>query len=322
MYKRAIIAVAGLALGAAALLAQTATTGAGGGFQQAGTLIGPASVTPSAIPSRIVTGSPFSAVEERRTVQTLGDGTMLESSESNTVYRDSDGRIRTERTVQGHTTITIMDPVARTMVRLDPTAKTARKSMMAGGAIAAELDVVGRGRGSRGTLAATVGNAEYQAGYAAAGVPAGLRGAAPATTITTSSELRAKAALDEQAKVLAELNSMRATTTTQSTTEDLGMMHQNGIPAQGTRTTLTIPVGQIGNNREIKVVNERWYSQDLQMMVKSVNSDPRFGTTTYELKNIVRANPDSILFQIPPDYTVQESGAPLMLQLQPVLRGK
>jgi hypothetical protein len=86
------------------------------------------------------------------------------------------------------------------------------------------------------------------------------------------------------------------------------MMHQNGVPAQGTRSTLSIPVGQIGNNREIKVVNERWYSQELQMVVKSVNSDPRFGTTTYELKNITRSNPDATLFQAPADYTTLESG--------------
>src|SRR5215475_6857796 len=130
MYKRIMNTAAGLTLGAAALLAQTATTTVGGGFQQAGTLIGPVGVAPSAISSRIVTGSPFSAVEERHTVQTLSDGTMLENSESNAVYRDSEGRTRTERTVQGKTSIVIVDPVARTSVRLDSATKTARKSVM------------------------------------------------------------------------------------------------------------------------------------------------------------------------------------------------
>jgi len=140
----------------------------------------------------------------------------------------------------------------------------------------------------------------------------------PATTVPP--EVRAKMALDDQAKMLAELNAMQATTSAKSNSEDLGMMHQNGVPAQGTRTTLTIPVGQIGNNREIKVVNERWYSPDLQMVVKSVNSDPRFGTTTYELKNVIRSNPDSSLFQIPSDYTVEEAGAGWVMQ--PAGRGK
>jgi hypothetical protein len=54
------------------------------------------------------------------------------------------------------------------------------------------------------------------------------------------------------------------------------------------------------------VVNERWYSKDLQMVVKSVNSDPRFGTTTYELTNVVQGA-DPTLFQIPGNYTVTES---------------
>jgi hypothetical protein len=82
----------------------------------------------------------------------------------------------------------------------------------------------------------------------------------------------------------------------------------NGVTATGTRSTLTIPQGQIGNNRDIHVVNERWYSDDLQMLVKSVNSDPRFGENTYELTNISRDEPDASLFQIPPDYSVMEVG--------------
>jgi len=92
-------------------------------------------------------------------------------------------------------------------------------------------------------------------------------------------------------------------------TEDLGIQNINGIPALGTRRTQIIPAGQIGNNREIRVVNERWYSEDLQMLVKSVNSDPRFGVTTFELTNISRDNPDSSLFEVPAGYTVTEAPA-------------
>jgi len=67
--------------------------------------------------------------------------------------------------------------------------------------------------------------------------------------------------------------------------------------------TVTIPKGQIGNDREIKVVTERWVSNDLQMLIKSSNSDPRFGDTTYQLTGIVEREPDASLFQIPPGYT-------------------
>ena len=70
--------------------------------------------------------------------------------------------------------------------------------------------------------------------------------------------------------------------------------------------TLTIPEGQIGNSRDIQVVYERWYSKDLQMMVKTMNSDPRYGVTTYDLTNISQNVPDATLFQAPAGYTITE----------------
>jgi hypothetical protein len=90
------------------------------------------------------------------------------------------------------------------------------------------------------------------------------------------------------------------------TSEELGVQTMNGVAAQGIRSTQTIPAGRIGNNRDIHVVNERWYSSDLQLLVKTVNSDPRFGVTTYQLLNIVQGTQDPSLFQIPSDYTVVE----------------
>jgi hypothetical protein len=87
-------------------------------------------------------------------------------------------------------------------------------------------------------------------------------------------------------------------------TEDLGSQTINGIYAKHSRVTITIPAGMIGNNREIKVVNERWYSDELQVMIKSVNTDPRFGVNTYELTDIRQAEPDPSLFRPPADYTL------------------
>jgi hypothetical protein len=78
--------------------------------------------------------------------------------------------------------------------------------------------------------------------------------------------------------------------------------------AEGTRITLTIPAGKIGNERPIATVNERWYSQELQTVVLTKNSDPRMGETTYRLTNINRGEPDPSLFQVPADYTVEEGG--------------
>ncbi len=90
--------------------------------------------------------------------------------------------------------------------------------------------------------------------------------------------------------------------------ESLGTQVINGINAEGTRITRTIPAGQIGNDKPIQIVFERWYSPDLQIVVKSMRNDPRFGTTTYALTNVQRAEPAAALFTVPSDYTVKEGG--------------
>jgi len=90
--------------------------------------------------------------------------------------------------------------------------------------------------------------------------------------------------------------------------EDLGTQTINGVMATGTRYTHTIPAGQIGNEKPIVAVSERWYSNDLQIVVKSTRNDPRFGTSTYTVTNIQRTEPASALFTVPADYTVQAGG--------------
>jgi hypothetical protein len=86
-------------------------------------------------------------------------------------------------------------------------------------------------------------------------------------------------------------------------TEEFPPQTINGVLGKGSRITITIPAGTFGNDRDVKVVNERWYSDDLKILLKSSNSDPRFGVTTYELTQIVQAPPNPALFQVPADYT-------------------
>src|SRR5438128_81533 len=71
-------------------------------------------------------------------------------------------------------------------------------------------------------------------------------------------------------------------------------------------TTQTSPGGEIGNEKPITIVSERWYSADMQMDVKSTHSDPRFGNTSYTLTNIQRTEPAATLFAVPSDYTVEQ----------------
>jgi hypothetical protein len=92
-------------------------------------------------------------------------------------------------------------------------------------------------------------------------------------------------------------------------TESLGTQTINGVGAAGTRTTRTIPAGQIGNDKPIQIVVERWYSAELQMNVMTKRTDPRMGTTTTQLTNISREEPAASLFQVPADYTVKQGRA-------------
>lgn len=68
---------------------------------------------------------------------------------------------------------------------------------------------------------------------------------------------------------------------------------------------MTIPAGQIGNERPIEIVSQRWYSPELQTVVMTRNADPRTGETVYKLTGISRAEPPHSLFEVPPDYTVK-----------------
>jgi hypothetical protein len=90
--------------------------------------------------------------------------------------------------------------------------------------------------------------------------------------------------------------------------ESLGTQTINGIVAEGTRTTHIIPAGQIGNEKALQVVSERWYSADLQIVLKSTRTDPRIGTTTYTVTSIQRTEPAAALFAVPAGYSVQAGG--------------
>ena len=91
-------------------------------------------------------------------------------------------------------------------------------------------------------------------------------------------------------------------------TESLGRQTIEGVAADGTRIVQTIPAGQMGNEQAIQIVSERWYSPELETVVLSKHSDPRFGETVFRLVNISREAPPPSLFQPPADYKIAEAG--------------
>jgi hypothetical protein len=91
----------------------------------------------------------------------------------------------------------------------------------------------------------------------------------------------------------------------QAKTESLGKQTIEGVTAAGTRTTRTIPAGEIGNERPLEITSEVWTSPDLQILVLSKRTDPRIGETVYRLTNIQRGDPDPSLFRVPSGFTMK-----------------
>ncbi len=89
-------------------------------------------------------------------------------------------------------------------------------------------------------------------------------------------------------------------------TESLGKQTVDSVEVEGTRTTMTIAAGKVGNEQPIQIVSERWFSPELKVLVKSEHNDPRFGKTVYQLTNISRDEPAKSLFEVPSDYTVKD----------------
>jgi hypothetical protein len=94
-------------------------------------------------------------------------------------------------------------------------------------------------------------------------------------------------------------------------TEDLGTQTMEGVVVRGVRTTRTIPAGKIGNEKPIAIVTEVWTSPELNIIVLSKRSDPRMGEQTFQLTNIVRAEPDPALFTVPADFRIVEGPQPV-----------
>jgi hypothetical protein len=94
--------------------------------------------------------------------------------------------------------------------------------------------------------------------------------------------------------------------------ESLGARTIEGLKATGTRDTFTIPAGQIGNEKPIDVVSERWYSDDLLAVVMSTHRDPRTGQDTHRLTAITRGEPDKSLFEVPEGYVVRQGPPPFL----------
>lgn len=106
--------------------------------------------------------------------------------------------------------------------------------------------------------------------------------------------------------------------------ESLGSRQIAGVEATGRRITITVPVGQLGNDRPMQIVDERWESPELKnLLVYSLTSDPRTGIVEYRLTNIRRTQPPPDLFVVPADYTIGSHNQGIHLEFaEPTKDGK
>jgi len=88
--------------------------------------------------------------------------------------------------------------------------------------------------------------------------------------------------------------------------EKLGATRIEGVAAEGTRSSYTVPAGQDKNDKPIVVVHESWYCPELKVVVLETNDDPRSGTTRNELVDIVRGEPDVTQYKPPASYAVRD----------------
>src|SRR5437016_10772831 len=176
-----------------------------------------------------VKGSPYSAEAVTETTQVLSDGNRIVRKSSSMLYRDSEGRTRREQSVSfpgdpsGRTlkTVMISDPVAGVSYSLNPDTRTGRKSSIF--------------RFERTPPPANAGSETPRAG-AAVTVNGGGNGGFVITTSEPGGVARSENSTFNFRLEGDHRNVVR---------ESLGTQTIEGVEAEGTRTTTTIPAGAI-----------------------------------------------------------------------------
>jgi hypothetical protein len=248
----------------------------------------------------VVKNEPYEAQAVTEMKQTLADGSHIVQTTTATVARDSDGRtVRVQKlgamgpwksaessSGNSQTLTTIFDPVAKEHIDYTSDSKIAHVFLMPA------LPALSR----PGAVAGVESGFSVSAPVVGGGVENGLAvtGSGPVGAVVQGFAVQARPLSPQASKGM------------ETKTESLGTKTIEGVQVTGTRSTQTIPTGTIGNDKDLNVTRETWYSPELQLVIQSTQSDPRFGQTTYTLKNIQQGSPDVTLFQVPANYTIDK----------------
>jgi len=224
-----------------------------------------------AISPHLVKNAPYTSDVVTEMTQTLPDGNHIHQTNTVHVARDSEGRTRREESLRNLNGLAPNANLPQMVFINDPVA------------------------GANYALNSSDKTANRST-WAAGGGPGG--GPRPMMRQPGDAPPQPRVTVPGQARVRHPNENVK--------TEALGRQTIEGVVADGTRTTMTIPAGQIGNDQPLQVVTETWYSQDLQAVVLSKHSDPRNGETVTRMTNVSRAEPPRTLFEVPSDYKVTE----------------
>ncbi|MDT5268678.1 MAG: hypothetical protein QOH49_864 [Acidobacteriota bacterium] len=233
----------------------------------------------------VVKGSPFTAESVTEHVQRLGDGNRMVRKSSAKLFRDSAGRTRREHALTRGNVSASDGQEPRLIIINDPV-----------GQVEYLLDT------ARGTLRKTrMSPALAEARRQMSGTESSF-----GVLMPTSAAHRRMAEGDAAAPM------------PEPKKERLETQQIEGVLAEGTRITVTIPAGEFDNEQPLEIVHEQWYSPELQMVVLLKHNDPRFGETTFRLTNITRGDPSPDLFAEPQGYRTVDQHEPVFGR--PVMR--
>ena len=219
-----------------------------------------------------VPGQPYSAVAEIKSTTVFADGNRIVRTNTVRSFRDGQGRTRVERSMAE---IDGSGAQPNTSVTLTDPVKSERVIL---NSVSKTAIVYKTQSGGPAPVLGAISPAEI--------APFGLLGLRMGLGATSMTE----AAAD---------------------TTSLGEKVVNGVLAAGTRLVRTIPSGVLGNEKPITSTLDRWVSTDLGITVQITDTSSIGGTTTLNLQQIVRGEPEAALFTVPADYKRQELTLPV-----------
>lgn len=181
-------------------------------------------------------GQPFSADVIDETDRLLADGNHIHRENHGRIFRDSQGRTRTETEIgtpapgtKPFVHIMIADPVESRFILLNPEQKTAT------------IHQSGKGISAAPGLGAPAQPANNNAKSDAPSAPA------------------VPGALVQSLRNMPAVSGAQAGGKLQISREDLGATEIEGFTVTGTRYTHTIPAGERGNDQPMTTTSERWF---------------------------------------------------------------